>query len=120
MTGPWARRVVVRLLIMLPATLPEVKRKILITEISVLYARRAYPHPKESISRPSRISWCIAFMKIAGFLLLLAGWLLVLAAVVLLHPGTARGAFTVAGMGVQILGLALVFRSHRIPHGRHP
>jgi len=75
---------------------------------------------KESINRASRISWCIAFMKIAGFLLLLAGWLLVLAAVVLLHPGAVRGAFALAGMGVQVLGLALVFRSHRIPHGRHP
>jgi hypothetical protein len=51
-------------------------------------------------------------MKIAGFLLLLAGWLLVLTAVVLLPSIPARGGFVLAGMGVQILGLALAVRSH--------
>jgi hypothetical protein len=52
-------------------------------------------------------------MKIAGFLLLLTGWLLVLAAVVLLAAAPAsRSAFVLAGVGVEILGLLLVFRAH--------
>ncbi len=51
-------------------------------------------------------------MKIAGFLLLVAGWLRVLSALVLLHGGGARSAFIVAGLAVEVLGLALVFRSH--------
>ena len=58
-------------------------------------------------------------MKIAGFLLLLAGWLLVLAAVVLLPAGGSRAAFVLAGMAVEVLALVLVFRSHRIPHRSH-
>jgi hypothetical protein len=51
-------------------------------------------------------------MKIAGFLLLLTGWLLVLAAVVLLAAPASRSAFVLAGVGVEILGLWLVFRAH--------
>ena len=38
-------------------------------------------------------------MKIAGFLLLLTGWLLVLAAVVLLAAPAARSGFVLAGAG---------------------
>jgi hypothetical protein len=56
------------------------------------------------------------FMRLPGFLLLLAGWLIVLAAVALLRS-TAQGIFAVAGLGVQLLGLTLVVRSHVIPHG---
>jgi len=51
-------------------------------------------------------------MKIAGFLLLLVGWLLVLAAVVLLAAPASRSGFVLAGIGVEILGLFLVFRAH--------
>ena len=51
-------------------------------------------------------------MKIAGVLLLLTGWLLVLAAVVLLTAPAFRSAFVLAGIGVEILGLVLVFRAH--------
>jgi len=51
-------------------------------------------------------------MKIAGFLLLLAGWFLALAAVVLLQPGPAQNAFVLAGVAVEILGLILAARSH--------
>jgi hypothetical protein len=58
-------------------------------------------------------------MKIAGFLLLLAGWLLVLSAVVLLPAGEARAAFVLAGMAVEVLALVLFFRSHRIVHRSH-
>jgi hypothetical protein len=56
-------------------------------------------------------------MKIAGFLLLLAGWLLVLSALVLLARGGAQGAFLLAGVAVEILGLALFFRAHLAPGG---
>jgi hypothetical protein len=51
-------------------------------------------------------------MKIAGFFLLLAGWGLVLAAVVLLRGAGAGVAFVLAGVGVEALGLVLVVRAH--------
>jgi uncharacterized membrane protein len=51
-------------------------------------------------------------MKIAGFLLLLTGWLLVLAAVVLLTAPASLSGFVLAGVGVEVLGLWLVFRAH--------
>jgi hypothetical protein len=54
-------------------------------------------------------------MKIAGFLLLLAGWLLVVSALVLLARGGPRGAFIMAGFGVELLGLILFGRSHLTP-----
>jgi NaMN:DMB phosphoribosyltransferase len=56
-------------------------------------------------------------MRLIGFLLLLAGWVLVLAAVVLLGAAPARAAFVLAGTGVEALGLALVFRSHLVLRG---
>jgi hypothetical protein len=54
-------------------------------------------------------------MKISGFLLLLAGWGLVLAALILLGPGAARNAFVMAGVGVEALGLGLAARAHLSP-----
>jgi small-conductance mechanosensitive channel len=54
-------------------------------------------------------------MKAAGFSLLIAGWMLVLSAIVLLPGGGARWAFLLAGMGVEALGLGLTFRSHLLP-----
>ena len=51
-------------------------------------------------------------MKLAGFLLLLAGWIIVAAAVILLLPENARAVFVLAGVGVEILGLTLVIRSN--------
>jgi len=57
----------------------------------------------------------LAAMRLTGFLLLLAGWVIDLAAVALLKPGTAQAVFVVAGTGVQILGLVLAARSHLIP-----
>ena len=54
-------------------------------------------------------------MKVAGFLLLLAGWVLVLAAIALLAAAGPRGAFLLAGLGVEILGLVLVARAHLTP-----
>jgi hypothetical protein len=54
-------------------------------------------------------------MKAVGFLMLLAGWLLVLAAIVLFAAPPLRTAFVLAGSAVETLGLILVFRSHLIP-----
>lgn len=51
-------------------------------------------------------------MKLEGFLLLLAGWGIALAAVALLRPAAPRLTFVLAGIGVEILGLVLVVRSH--------
>jgi hypothetical protein len=57
-------------------------------------------------------------MKLAGFLLLLAGWLIALTAVVLLRQGPPLTAFVLAGLGVEALGLALAIRSHFVPRGK--
>jgi hypothetical protein len=54
-------------------------------------------------------------MKAVGFLMLLAGWLLVLAAIVLFAAPPLRAAFVLAGLAVETLGLILVFRSHLMP-----
>jgi hypothetical protein len=57
-------------------------------------------------------------MKLAGFLLLLAGWGLVLSAVALLPSAGARVSFVIAGLAVELLGLILVIRSHLAPRRR--
>lgn len=51
-------------------------------------------------------------MKLAGFLLLISGWIVALAAVALLVNG-ARVAFVLAGIGVEALGLGLAIYAHR-------
>ena len=51
-------------------------------------------------------------MKLAGFLLLLAGWIIVLSAVALLASPGQRAGFVLAGVGVEVVGLVLVVRSH--------
>lgn len=51
-------------------------------------------------------------MKFTGFLLLLMGWFLVLAAIVLLPRQGARAAFMLAGIAVELLGLVLVTRTY--------
>ncbi|HVB87946.1 MAG TPA: hypothetical protein VNK23_14900 [Candidatus Dormibacteraeota bacterium] len=56
-------------------------------------------------------------MKLLGFLLLLAGWLIVLMAIVLLPSLGARASFVVAGMLVEILGFGLVVRAHLFSPG---
>jgi hypothetical protein len=53
-------------------------------------------------------------MRLLGFLLLLAGWMLVLAALALLPAGTSQSEFVVVALAVELLGLAFVFRSHLI------
>jgi hypothetical protein len=52
-------------------------------------------------------------LRLGGFLLLVTGWAIVLTAVAILASGGARAAFVLAGMVVEIVGLALVFQSHR-------
>ena len=54
-------------------------------------------------------------MKLAGFLLLLAGWGIVLAAVALLRSALPQTAFLLAGIGVEVLGFVIVVRSHLAP-----
>ena len=54
-------------------------------------------------------------MKFVGFLLLLAGWFLALAAIVLFASPPLRVAFVLAGIAVEALGLIFAFRSHLIP-----
>jgi hypothetical protein len=55
-------------------------------------------------------------MRFAGFLFLSSGWLIVLAAVLLLKSAALTG-FVLTGMVVQMLGLTLVVRTHVLPHG---
>jgi len=57
-------------------------------------------------------------MRLAGFLLLPAGWLIVLAAVMILQAPVPRTAFVLAGIGVETLGLILVVRSYLIVRRR--
>ena len=54
-------------------------------------------------------------MKTAGFLLRATGWLLVLAAFILLGSAGARAAFVAAGVGTEALGFGLAARSHLTP-----
>jgi hypothetical protein len=53
-------------------------------------------------------------MKLTGFFWLVTGWMIVLAAVALLHSA-ALAAFALAGCTVQGVGLAQVIRAHFIP-----
>jgi hypothetical protein len=56
-------------------------------------------------------------MRVAGFLLLLAGWALVLTALAILPSAVTRTGFVLAGFGVEVLGLILAARAHRVPAG---
>jgi len=49
-------------------------------------------------------------LKLAGCLLLISGWLIVLAALAMLPDFTMRAAFVVSGLAVEILGLGLIAR----------
>jgi hypothetical protein len=51
-------------------------------------------------------------LKVASFFLLLSGWVLVVAALALLGSAPARMGFVMAGIGVEIVGVILVARSH--------
>ena len=54
-------------------------------------------------------------MRLAGFLLLVSGWAIVLAAFVMLRATTARDVFVAAGVAIEALGLGLFGRSHVSP-----
>ena len=54
-------------------------------------------------------------MKLTGFLLLLGGWIIVLSAVALLPSGPSQISFVLVALGVEALGLALIFRAHLVP-----
>jgi hypothetical protein len=54
-------------------------------------------------------------MKIAAFLLLLAGWGIVIAALLMLSTLGQRTSFVLAGIAVEAVGLGLLFRTHLIP-----
>jgi uncharacterized membrane protein YccC len=58
-------------------------------------------------------------MKILGFVLLVSGWAIVLTAVALLTEDVPRAAFVLAGLGVELVGLALLVRAHPIHRGEH-
>jgi hypothetical protein len=51
-------------------------------------------------------------MKFVGFLLLLAGWVIVLSALEMLGSSTPRALFVIAGFAVELLGLAMTFRAN--------
>jgi hypothetical protein len=51
-------------------------------------------------------------MKFTGFLMLVAGWVIVLASMPLLASMKSRTIFVLAGLGVEVIGLVLVVRSH--------
>jgi hypothetical protein len=53
-------------------------------------------------------------MKLAGILLLAAGWGIVLSAIVLLPSPMGRAGFALAGIAVELLGLALMVNSHLV------
>jgi hypothetical protein len=61
----------------------------------------------------------VSDVKMAGFLLLPAGWAIVLSALVLLAPAQAiaRAGFVLAGVCVEGLGLVLAVRAHILPRG---
>lgn len=53
-------------------------------------------------------------MKLAGFFMLVAGWLIVLTSMPLLGSMKLQTIFVLAGLGVEVIGLVLVVRSHLI------
>jgi hypothetical protein len=57
---------------------------------------------------------CKLEMKLLGFLLLVAGWGIVLCALTLLPARPARSGFILAGVAVELLGLGLTLRSHMV------
>ncbi|MGH9351092.1 MAG: hypothetical protein ACRD2G_02860 [Terriglobia bacterium] len=56
-------------------------------------------------------------MKLAGFLLLLAGWVILLAALALFRAVRPRDVFVLVGAAIEIAGLILAARSHRAQRG---
>jgi len=59
-------------------------------------------------------------MKIVALFLLLAGWIIALAAVALMQSAAQRAAFALAGAGVEVLGVGLLVRAHMPHHEDRP
>lgn len=55
--------------------------------------------------------------RLAGLALLIAGWLVLLFAVILLASPALRYVFVIAGLLVELLGLAMVAVHHRTEAG---
>ena len=72
-------------------------------------------NPRVLLLADGKLRRPLTLMKTAGFLLLPAGWILVLSALILLPGGNARSAFLFSGIMVELLGLVLAVRSHRVP-----
>ena len=53
-------------------------------------------------------------MKLMALVLLLAGWAIALAAVILLRSAASCTSFVLAGIAVEVTGLILLMRAHRI------
>lgn len=51
-------------------------------------------------------------MKLTGLLLMLAGWAIVLTAIVLLASVPAKTGFVLAGIAIEILGFVLAALAH--------
>jgi hypothetical protein len=51
-------------------------------------------------------------LKLIGCLLLFSGWLIVLAALLMLASFAQRATFVAAGMGVEVLGLFLLTQAY--------
>jgi len=51
-------------------------------------------------------------LKLAGFLLMVAGWLIVLCAVTILRALPTQTAFALAGTGIEVLGFVFAARNH--------
>jgi membrane-bound ClpP family serine protease len=58
-------------------------------------------------------------LRIAGIFLVLAGWILMLAAILMLSSLPLRTAFSLAGLAVQLLGLVLLARTHIPTRKKH-
>ena len=54
-------------------------------------------------------------MRVAGLLLMPAGWAVVLAAAALLPPSAWVSVFMLAGLGIEALGLVIAVRSFVAP-----
>ena len=57
-------------------------------------------------------------MRLAGFLVLVAGWAIVVTAAALFTVRGLQGGFALAGVGVEALGWSLVVRSHAGRRGK--
>ena len=61
--------------------------------------------------------WGHIRVKLAALLLLLAGWTIVISTLPLLPSLSMRAVFVLAGMAVQLTGVALAARAHVVPKG---